>query len=622
MARSSTTSVSTEPPVPPSLLAVLMWAISPPGSRSLPLASWTRRPSRAVMPGRRRSGPATFSSRRVKPTPTVTPRSVTVIPLSLARQPKSRRPVIGPSSLKLGALTARVLAGGVAMVDGVERVSRPTANAPATVARISTTTAPVRVAGSNARRRLAARPRSEAPGWPGWGGRASSPASPQTGQAVPGRAARSSSHRGHHASLRPAIGLRRDDPETAGGLVEAAAALVGAGHDVLDPRPEAAGQVDAGLDRERHARLQRLPVAGHDIGVLMLVQADAVAGPVDEVLAVARGGDHVAAGGVDRLGGDAGPDRGAAGELGGVQHRVRLLEAGRRFADDQRAGGVGAIAVQPAADVDHHRVARLDDSPGGDVVGAGGVRAGADDREARLVVAAADGRLDLAGQLQLGPAGPAQPVEAVDDPVEGGRHPGERLDLLGVLAHAGLPGGAAGRCSRAGRRPRAGRRWRRPRPGRRGPARRGPRSPARRSPPGRGRRGGRGPAAPPARGRPAARRRRPAAPAGSSAPAAAPGSRSGSGGRRRARAAARPCRARRAPCAPAPAARCARRWSSWLRSYAQTLTRRTPSRTSTVTGVPPAARQPSSARVTGSAVSTDTRRDWYSRMVGCGTWSP
>ena len=64
--------------------------------------------------------------------------------------------------------------------------------------------------------------------------------------------------------------------------------VAGDHHDVLDAGPVPAGQVDAGLDGEGHARLQRQVVAGDDVGLLVHLQADAVAGAVDEVLAVAR----------------------------------------------------------------------------------------------------------------------------------------------------------------------------------------------------------------------------------------------------------------------------------------------------------------------------------------------
>src|SRR4029453_17541802 len=132
------------------------------------------------------------------------------------------------------------------------------------------------------------------------------------------------------------------DPQVARGGVEAAAAVVGADDDVLDPGPVVATGVDAGPDREGPARLQRLVVAGDDVGVLVLLQPDPVAGPVHEQLAVAAGGDRVAAGGVDGGGRDPGPDGGAAGQLGGVEQCIQLLEPGWWLADDQGPGGVGA----------------------------------------------------------------------------------------------------------------------------------------------------------------------------------------------------------------------------------------------------------------------------------------
>jgi hypothetical protein len=87
----------------------------------------------------------------------------------------------------------------------------------------------------------------------------------------------------------------------------------GAAHyDVLEPHSPAAGEVDAGLHAERHAGCERRGVAGHDVRVLVDLQADAVPRAVGEVLAVAGGRDDAASLGVDLLGGDAGPD-GACG---------------------------------------------------------------------------------------------------------------------------------------------------------------------------------------------------------------------------------------------------------------------------------------------------------------------
>ena len=82
-------------------------------------------------------------------------------------------------------------------------------------------------------------------------------------------------------------------------------AVVGDDDDVLDPGAVAAREVDARLDRERHARLEDLGVAGHDVGLLVRLEADAVAGAVDERDAVPAALDDVAGRRVDGLGGDA-----------------------------------------------------------------------------------------------------------------------------------------------------------------------------------------------------------------------------------------------------------------------------------------------------------------------------
>src|SRR5579864_7045476 len=74
------------------------------------------------------------------------------------------------------------------------------------------------------------------------------------------------------------------------------------GHDdVLDPGAEAAGQVDAGLDREGVAGRDRLAVPADQVGVLVLLQPDTVAGAVDEVRPVAALLDDAAGHGVDVL---------------------------------------------------------------------------------------------------------------------------------------------------------------------------------------------------------------------------------------------------------------------------------------------------------------------------------
>src|SRR3954470_10147783 len=144
-----------------------------------------------------------------------------------------------------------------------------------------------------------------------------------------------------------------------GTAVQVPDAVVGADHDVLDAGAAPSGQVDAGLHGERHPGLQGQLVAGDDVGPLVRVQPDPVAGAMDEVLPPPGVVDHAAGGGVDVLRRDAPPPRGDGGLLGGLQHRVPLGDLRRhRTADD-----VGAGAVRPvpggrlAADVDADDVA-------------------------------------------------------------------------------------------------------------------------------------------------------------------------------------------------------------------------------------------------------------------------
>ena len=130
--------------------------------------------------------------------------------------------------------------------------------------------------------------------------------------------------------------------------------------DVFQPDAEAAGQIDAGLDREHHALLQHRLRGRGDVGRLVAIDAHAVAGAVDEVLAVAGILDDTARRGVDLPCLHAGP--------GCLQRRLhRLLDDGvdltiafRRAADHGHARDVGGEAVLAAADVDDHSVAFLD----------------------------------------------------------------------------------------------------------------------------------------------------------------------------------------------------------------------------------------------------------------------
>src|SRR4051794_10420032 len=141
-----------------------------------------------------------------------------------------------------------------------------------------------------------------------------------------------------------------DDTQLAVGVVLPPAAVVGGDDDVLDAHPEAAGQVDAGLDREAHAGLDAIGLALDHVRRLVGPESGAMPDAVDEVLAVAGVGDHLASGAVDPLAGDPGADGLEAGLLGLAHDLVdRALLVGR-LADVDGASRVGAIAVLEAAE--------------------------------------------------------------------------------------------------------------------------------------------------------------------------------------------------------------------------------------------------------------------------------
>ena len=106
-------------------------------------------------------------------------------------------------------------------------------------------------------------------------------------------------------------------------------------------------------------------VAGDDVRVLVALEPDAVAGPVEERLAVALGLDRAARRGVHRFGRDARPNGARRRGLGAVQDAEQVAEPfvrtlGRVAAGHpQRPGDVGAVAADRAADVEDDRLAGL-----------------------------------------------------------------------------------------------------------------------------------------------------------------------------------------------------------------------------------------------------------------------
>src|SRR6266511_2957969 len=194
-------------------------------------------------------------------------------------------------------------------------------------------------------------------------------------------------HDGRLTTGRAGLG---DHSQFARGVVESYSPVLGDGHDVLDPHAEPAFQIDPGLDGEAHARLERLGVPLHDVGMFVLLQANAVTNSMDEAIAISGIRDHPAGSPVDLLGGDARPHGLAGGLLSLANDLVALLLLRGRLPYRDRPGHVRAVASHPATEVQDDRVPTLDGPFPGLVMRRGTVRARAHDGEGRGLTAVLD----------------------------------------------------------------------------------------------------------------------------------------------------------------------------------------------------------------------------------------
>ena len=103
--------------------------------------------------------------------------------------------------------------------------------------------------------------------------------------------------------------------------------VVGDDDQVLDPDPELARDVDAGLDRDHVAGLEHVLRALAQPRRLVDLEPDAVAEPVAEVVLVAALADHRPRGLVGLLAADPGADRVEAGRLRGARRARRPRRA-------------------------------------------------------------------------------------------------------------------------------------------------------------------------------------------------------------------------------------------------------------------------------------------------------
>src|SRR3954469_6851484 len=160
---------------------------------------------------------------------------------------------------------------------------------------------------------------------------------------------------------------------------EVATALGGDDHQVLDPYTKLARQVDAGLDRHHFAGLEHVLGALRDARLLVDLDADPVAEPVAEALAVTGGGDPLTGDAVDVLGLDAGRNGLERGFLRLVHGLVDGAGGLAGIAGGKGAGAIGAVAVQLRAHVEDDQLGAADLALARLGVRKGPVGAGGDD---------------------------------------------------------------------------------------------------------------------------------------------------------------------------------------------------------------------------------------------------
>src|SRR5215218_723513 len=171
---------------------------------------------------------------------------------------------------------------------------------------------------------------------------------------------------------------------------------------VLVPDPEAALQIDPGLDAEHVADLQRLPVAVPQIGLLVHLEPEAVPRPVQECVPVAGLLDHRSRRPVYFLARDPRLQNREGGVVRLADDLVGLFHLFFEVAREVYAGDVGPVAVDRAAEIHQEELIRPDGYIPAHVVRHGRVRPGRDQAVGRGPVAELQvARLDLAGQLSL-----------------------------------------------------------------------------------------------------------------------------------------------------------------------------------------------------------------------------
>src|SRR3990172_3258779 len=178
-----------------------------------------------------------------------------------------------------------------------------------------------------------------------------------------------------------------DDMKAAWRAVELVDAFRPAHDDVLDPHAPPSGRVDPWFDREGHAWLERKPVSIDDVGMLVHLEPDPVAGSVDKALAVSGLRDDLPGGTVDRLRCRSRRHRRSRCCLRPLQHPKRLGNLRYWFPRMECASGIGAVAHVAAAEIDHDGLTGADDPVGCLMVRGCRVRSRCDNGKGREVMA-------------------------------------------------------------------------------------------------------------------------------------------------------------------------------------------------------------------------------------------
>src|SRR6266576_7189655 len=152
--------------------------------------------------------------------------------------------------------------------------------------------------------------------------------------------------------------LGRNDAQRTVGLCEHATTAFLHDNIVLDPDAAPAGDVDARFDREHHAILEHRVRTRIETRVLMRLETEAVADPVEELLAVTAALDHAPRSGVDIPRSDTGAHRGNRGVMSGEDQLVDIALLRRRFSDDRHPRRVRLVASERRAEVEQYEVAR------------------------------------------------------------------------------------------------------------------------------------------------------------------------------------------------------------------------------------------------------------------------